>query len=1196
MPNKPFKYMKLGPHDDVENDEYFKAIKQGIKDKEVSNIALTGPYGSGKSSILKTFKKNNKQYKFLNISLASFNESQIVTESNDSKEKQNNKGKQNKIVSNLIQENILKQIFYQVKSEKLPFSRFKRINNKKNESFIMDTIVFSIWVISFLILFKPELINLAITSTIIPDFINRTSIKKLASISFLSLSIYFLYKLYFLIYTKIKFLRIKFLDTELEINTEEDSSVLNKNSDELLYLFEVTNYDVVIIEDLDRFENIDIFTKLRELNDMINNANNIDRNINFIYALRDDLFNEFSDRLKFFDMIIPVVPIVDSTNSANEINSIVEKYNFNLDTKFINEISSYINDMRLIKNIFNEFNIYSNNLDSSLDKNVLFGFITYKNKHPKDYSSLFKEESLINDSFDEKNKSIQKKIKSIKEKIKSKNKLLDKIEDETIENIKELRLICGSKILMKSGGNRIELGKNNKYKLDQFKKDKIFEKFLECENVYSITSSRGNRNRKRIDKKEILESLNYDKRKKIIKMKSKEKKEKIKKEISELKDEKEFIRNCSFEKFYNNFASSDFFNDNDYKNNDLLKYLLIHGYITENTYDNYISYLDKSNITVRDNKFIMKVLSGQNLDFSYELNKVNKIVNRLNSDTFSKKEVLNYDLLKYLVKKKNKHKHYFKLIMRQLGDNTKESIEFIEGFINISDENIIKDFLNKLAKTWQNYWEYIIKESNYSTKTKKEHLIWTLKYVDQQDIINLNKNNLLKKYIEKQSDIINTSVENNIINKTKKIIKELKVKFDDLKIDLIEEKNSQKKELFNFIYKNNFYKINISMIYKIIKNITLEKDIDLEISTKNYTTILDNKLDCLNKYLKDNINDYIEKVFLKLENNKEEEGKTLVKLLNNEDLKLINKKKILDKSKNKISYLNSVNYLEIYDYLFKNNMIESNWINILTYYKSCDKELNKVLVDFINKKANYSKLKKIKTNDKNFKDLLSEKNIKIFIQKLFEYKNINLKTVHKLTENIDWKYSKLNFKNLDKEKLKTLIQQEKLILTPSNYNTIKSLNHLKNLHILLLSFNNQKFLNEISKYNLDIQDVIKILNSNKFNKNIKKQILNSIDFKILLNSNNIKPENLKTILSLLEDLGSKVQLLAKYVPKLDFDEITMMLNTLGKDYSSLTKLRKRPKIENKNYNPALLEALDKKDYISKFEKMENKLKVVNRYP
>ena len=39
---------------------------------------------------------------------------------------------------------------------------------------------------------------------------------------------------------------------------------------------------------------------------------------------------------------------------------------------------------------------------------------------------------------------------------------------------------------------------------------------------------------------------------------------------------------------------------------------------------------------------------------------------------------------------------------------------------------------------------------------------------------------------------------------------------------------------------------------------------------------------------------------------------------------------------------------------------------------------NNKKVSFINKKANYSKLKKIKTNDKNFKDLLSEKNIKIF--------------------------------------------------------------------------------------------------------------------------------------------------------------------------------------------------------------------------
>ena len=47
-------------------------------------------------------------------------------------------------------------------------------------------------------------------------------------------------------------------------------------------------------------------------------------------------------------------------------------------------------------------------------------------------------------------------------KIKSKNDFIDDIEDEKIENIEELRLISGSKILIESGANRIGLDKKNK--------------------------------------------------------------------------------------------------------------------------------------------------------------------------------------------------------------------------------------------------------------------------------------------------------------------------------------------------------------------------------------------------------------------------------------------------------------------------------------------------------------------------------------------------------------------------------------------------------------------------------------------------------------------------------------------------------------------------------------------------------------
>ena len=51
-------YRDLAPIDNISNGkEYLKALHWAIKNKRIKNIALTGPYGSGKSSIINTYLK-----------------------------------------------------------------------------------------------------------------------------------------------------------------------------------------------------------------------------------------------------------------------------------------------------------------------------------------------------------------------------------------------------------------------------------------------------------------------------------------------------------------------------------------------------------------------------------------------------------------------------------------------------------------------------------------------------------------------------------------------------------------------------------------------------------------------------------------------------------------------------------------------------------------------------------------------------------------------------------------------------------------------------------------------------------------------------------------------------------------------------------------------------------------------------------
>ncbi len=72
-------YTDLAPIDDIRNgDEYLNALDWALTNKRVKNIALAGPYGAGKSSVIETYLKKHKKIKrkSLRISMATFIENE----------------------------------------------------------------------------------------------------------------------------------------------------------------------------------------------------------------------------------------------------------------------------------------------------------------------------------------------------------------------------------------------------------------------------------------------------------------------------------------------------------------------------------------------------------------------------------------------------------------------------------------------------------------------------------------------------------------------------------------------------------------------------------------------------------------------------------------------------------------------------------------------------------------------------------------------------------------------------------------------------------------------------------------------------------------------------------------------------------------------------------------------------------------
>lgn len=74
-------------------------------------------------------------------------------------------------------------------------------------------------------------------------------------------------------------------NTEIETGELSENLILNRHLDEITYFFQVTDYDVVVIEDLDRFGDPENFVKLREFNKLINDNKKSCKLVKFLYVL-----------------------------------------------------------------------------------------------------------------------------------------------------------------------------------------------------------------------------------------------------------------------------------------------------------------------------------------------------------------------------------------------------------------------------------------------------------------------------------------------------------------------------------------------------------------------------------------------------------------------------------------------------------------------------------------------------------------------------------------------------------------------------------------------------------------------------------------------------------------------------------------------------------------------------------------------
>lgn len=920
------------------SDASYKSVTElndvlSIAGKEhIRNIALTGSFGSGKSSVLITLMEDfANEHKFLPISLATLqaNEEQIASDEKQDTSAELTDGEKEKRIENLnrkIEYSILQQIIYREKTRTVPNSRFRKIVHLSNRELIIYPLYCVLTLVCFLILFEP---NFARVDSIY-DFFSWGStwntIFDLAASAWLLFALYVIARYVFKSYSNSKLNKLNLKEGEIEII--EDNSIFNKHLDEILYFFQVTEYNVVIIEDLDRFGTPNIFLKLRELNQLINESKIVGRHITFVYAIKDDIFKD-EERTKFFDFITTVIPVINPSNSKDKLKSALEAKgcgNDGISDEDLSEMAFFIQDMRILTNIVNEYKQYRDKLceasDFQLNKTKLLGMIVYKNYYPQDFALLHRREGKIYKCISSKSNFIPLALKAIEESENALSKKEQIFKQDANLSKTDLRRLFLFKLWNKLSYKPFSVYiKDAYYSFEQIAKNEVvFDNLLITNQIsYQYYYGYGGAlsTSQTIDFKQIDNEINYSKRIELIengstyfsKERRRIQQEKIKAKSLRLKDLIKKYKLGETDK-YKSFGLTP-----------MMNVFVRRGYLDEDYYD-YISYFYEGMVSLSDRELLLSMKIEEGQSYEYHIDKIENFVKELKDYMFESDAILNIDLLDYLASY-NVQSDKFEHVMMRL-ERDKAPLQFLSQYYSEGKQpSVVFNHYIEYADSWNNI-------VSWNNSPERDNLIEAyLKFCPSWGQIQQKWLNDNYKFLVEHSEGIT-------LDKSLILVKASRF------VSLC----NGSEDLLDCVIENDCYEINLENLCIIARRLHSE-DKTLSVENLNYTRIKETNNDSFIDYIEDNISSTIQCLKDKYQ---DESSESLLFLLNNADIDAEVKTTYLTGQHNHIDDFAGIDNEEMYAVAVKSKILLPTWNNVSFYYEHKG-GMSDELISFINNYA-----------------------------------------------------------------------------------------------------------------------------------------------------------------------------------------------------------------------------------------------------
>lgn len=372
---------------------YVEALKAALSKTDLHNIALSGPYGSGKSSVLQGLQ-NDPEVRGLkprSVSLATIgprklslgqpntcaSEVETQPEGRDSGAPQATTDEAATV--NLVQKEVCKQLLYSSPPRELPMSQYFRpyVPAKLERLAAGVAILIPALLIAGLITRILELsrdLNIALTALILLACLAAG------------------YSMWPRIAGRVLLSEVGTAGAKVSLGGQP--TYFDEHLAELKYFFQATKCQLVLFEDLDRFNSLHLVETLRDLNLTLNSDH--DTAIRFVYALGDELFPDGESRSKLFDAIVPVVPFASRSTSRGLLSGALQRGETIPEDDMVQFshveriIADHTHDHRVLTTINNEFLTYkamhAPTRAVDMRDSQLLAAMAYKCTHPSDFA------------------------------------------------------------------------------------------------------------------------------------------------------------------------------------------------------------------------------------------------------------------------------------------------------------------------------------------------------------------------------------------------------------------------------------------------------------------------------------------------------------------------------------------------------------------------------------------------------------------------------------------------------------------------------------------------------------------------------------------------------------------------------------------------------------------------------------------